>query len=68
VFQDLFHDGTFGQMSRAEVCAATEAEGVTRRQQFAGVARPTRCDRFAPGGPGALHEGERMLRSPEVRR
>src|SRR5262249_9189976 len=39
--------------------AATEAEGVTRRRQLAGVARPTRRDRSRPEGPGAPYEGER---------
>lgn len=47
------------QRSRAAVCAATEAEGVTRRRQLAGVARPTRCDDPRPEGPGAPYEGER---------
>jgi hypothetical protein len=50
--------------------SATEAEGVTGRRQLAGLARRTRSNRSAPGGPGrtlrrrALSDRRRWRRQP----
>src|SRR5260221_4521009 len=41
--------------------------GRDRPERFPGLARPTRCDRSAPGGPGrSLRRRAPPLRSPEV--